>query len=130
MRRSQRDSFVSGTWVNLKTQFRSYFLFTSFSKLIAVPASLETILLYTQFLSRSFKAPQSIKNYLNGVRFLHILLGHEYAFTGNYMVELLFRGIERNANHVPRRAVPITPALLFSLARIVDFSDHMNVVTF
>ena len=129
MRRTQRDCFVHGTWLNIRTQLRAYFLFCTFFGITPVPASLETVLLYTQFLSRSFKAPQSIKNYLNGVKFLHILLGFEYAFTGNYMIALLFRGIERNANHVPQRAAPMTPDVLQVFARITDFSDSRDLVT-
>ena len=130
MRRTQRACFVSGTWVNLKTQLRTYFLFCAHFKQRSLPADLETVLLYAQFLSRSFKAPQSIKNYLNGVKFLHILFGHEYQYTGNYMISLLFRGIERKANHVPQRAVPITPNILRSLSSVAVDRDIMDTVCF
>ena len=39
---------------------------------MALPASVETLCLYVQFLGRSMKSVQSIRNYLNGVKIFHI----------------------------------------------------------
>ena len=49
-----------------------------------LPASTSTVQLYAQFLSRSTKSVSSIRNYLSGVRTVHLLLGcnleKRYAF--------------------------------------------------
>lgn len=115
-----KNAFVAGTWSNLRTQIRAYLLFTTYFELCAFPTSLQTVCLFVQFLSRTFKSPQSIRNYLSGLKFMHIILGHEYSFTGNYVLALVFRGIDKTLCHVPQRATPITPSILLAVSRLVD----------
>ena len=121
---------MTGTWRNLRSQIRAYFLFCFHFHLIAVPASLDTVLLFSQFLSRSFKAPQSILNYHNGVKFLHILLGFEFKWTHHYIHRLLFRGIQRHLNHVPERAIPMSPSVLRLMASVVSGDNVDDFVCF
>ena len=107
-----KRAFATSTWSNLRTQVRAYLLFTAYFKLNAFPASLQNLCLYVQFLSRSFKSPQSIRNYSSGLKFMHVILGHKYLFTGNYVLALVFRGIDKSLCHVSQRATPITPNIL------------------
>ena len=83
--------------------------------------------LYAQFLSHSF-VPDSIKNYLSGVKLLHIILGFEYPFSGNILLNLTLRGISRGAQHTPRRANPITPLILIAIQRVVNLHARYNPV--
>ena len=85
--------------------------------------------LYAQFLSHSF-VPDSIKNYLSGVKLLHIILGFEYPFSGNILLNLTLRGISRGAQHTPRRANPITPLILIAIQRVVDFTCPLQSSVF
>ena len=64
--------------------------------------------------------PQSIQNYLSGVKLLHILLGFEYTFSGDFHLRLTVRGIARLNPHVPRRARPITPSDLLNFHGSMD----------
>ena len=43
-----------------------------------LPPSVKTLCAFAQFLSRSFKSVNSIKNYLSGIKTLHILLDLNY----------------------------------------------------
>ena len=97
---------------------------------ISIPASQDTILMFTQFLSRSFTSPLSIKNYLNGVKFLHVILGHEFSFSSDLDFRLLFNGIQRQLNHVPKRACPITPVHLHLLAEAAASGSLLDQVCF
>ena len=67
-----------------------------------------------QFLSRTL-TPASIRNYLNGVKLLHLFTGADYPFTKDFILSLTLRGIARNALHTPRRAPPVTPSILLSI---------------
>ena len=69
VRQSQRAAYIKGTFKNLKTQITSYLLFCEYFEIVALPASAETLCLYVQFLGRSVKFVQSIRNYLNGVKY-------------------------------------------------------------
>ena len=52
-----------------------FYYFVFISNWFFLPTSTETLQLYAQFLSRSFKSVQSIRNYISGVKTIHLLLG-------------------------------------------------------
>ena len=93
---------------------RSYLYFCLHFDLVFLPASIRTISLYCQFLSRSM-TPPSIRNYLSGVKFLHVPLGYPFPDLSTHEIQVTLRGIDRLAQHYPLRAPPpppITPPLL------------------
>ena len=126
--RSRRHAFALGTYSNLQTQFRSYFGFCVYFHRTPLPADLDTVCGYVQFLSRSLKPP-SIANYMSGVKLLHILLGYEYGYADNIHLQLLIRGIKRLCPHTPRRAKPVVPVLLASVATVADTSSSLHLAT-
>ena len=73
---SNRSAYAQGTRKNLKIQWESFLLFCVYFGFEYLPASTSTIQLYAQFLSRSFKSVDSIRNYLSGVNKIHLLLGY------------------------------------------------------
>ena len=122
------QAFAKGTYSNLRTQFRSYFGFCVYFHRVPLPADVHTICGFAQFLSRSLKPP-TIRNYLSGVKMLHIFLGYEYTFSDNFHLRLTVRGIERIHQHVPRRAKPITPAILSAIHQLSpSFSSLQRTV--
>ena len=76
-----------------------------------LPVDSETVYAYAQFLSRSLK-PATIRNYLSGVKMLHILLGLPYPHSEDFLLKLELRGLARLHPHVPVRAKPVTPDIL------------------
>ena len=110
VRSTRLHAFAKGTYSNLRTQFRSYFGFCVYFHRTPLPAGIDTVCGYAQFLSRSMKPP-SIRNYLSGVKMMHIFLGYEYTISEDFHMHLTIRGIERIVQHVPLRAKPITPAI-------------------
>ena len=74
--------------------------------------------------------PPSIKNYLSGVKMLHIFLGFEYTHADDYYLKLLLRGISRLHPHCPQRAKPITPAILLALHHHMDHSSSLHSTVF
>ena len=127
--RSRQHAYSQGTFSNLRTQFRSYFGFCVFFKRTPLPADLDTICGYAQFLSQTL-LPPSIRNYLSGVKLLHILLGHEYCVGDNIAFSLLMKGIKRLHPHTPRRAKPVVPSVLTAVSNAVDGSNSLHLATF
>ena len=68
MDQSNKAAYADGTRRNLRVQWESYLLFCFYFELVTLPASTRNLQLFAQFLSRTFKSVDSIKNYLNGVR--------------------------------------------------------------
>ncbi|CAG2202145.1 unnamed protein product [Mytilus edulis] len=92
-----------------------------------LPTSVNTLCLYGKFLSRSFKSVASIQNYISGVKTLHLLLGVEFPTEDWFSIKLLFRGLSRQNHHMPRRALPITPQILFQMYEFLDMSNPSDV---
>jgi hypothetical protein len=69
---------------NLKIKWESFMLFCLYFALCFLPASTQTVQLYSQFLSRSFTSVASIRNYLSGVRTIHQLLGYDLTEMNNF----------------------------------------------
>ena len=56
VRLSQQSAYMAGTMQNLTIQWRAYFLCCGYFSLVPVPATLDTVYHFAQFLSRSFKS--------------------------------------------------------------------------
>ncbi|CAG2226049.1 unnamed protein product [Mytilus edulis] len=88
-----------------------------------VPATVHVLTLYAQFLSRSFKSVDSIKNYLSSVRYLHLLLDLEYPQFEAFHLRLVLRGLCRIKAHCQKQALPITPHILLQIYKKLDMNS-------
>ena len=102
---------------------RAYLYFCFSLDLEPLPATLDTVCLYCQFLSRSM-TPQSIRNYLSGVKLLHVFKGFEFPFYETPQLKLTLRGLDRILKHALTHAPPVTPELLRELIRYATNSPH------
>ena len=123
--RSRKAAFSTGTSKNLAVQFKTFLIFCLYFKLSPLPASMNTVSLYAQFLSRSFKAVSSIKNYVNGVRILHLSLDVCFP-TLDFSFRLLLRGLGRLKPHEEKHALPVTHKLLRRIFSVLDLTDSCH----
>ena len=65
--------YATGKRKNFKTQWESHLLFCVYFDLSYLPTTTDILSLYSQFLIRSLKSVQSIKNYLSGVKTLNLI---------------------------------------------------------
>lgn len=128
MKKSRRHAFAEGTNKNLKIQWETFIMFCLHFGLVYLPATTETLSLFVQFLSRSFKAPQSIKNYLSGVRTMHHLLGYSIKDVNECLLNITIRGIERLHPHLVKQASPITPEILTNMYLCLNKSSKKDSV--
>ena len=125
-----RSAYSAGTFSNLRTQFKAFLLFSTYFRFTPTPATLDTICLYVQFLSRTLSSP-AIRNYLSGVKLLHLFSGLDFPFNKDFLLSLTLRGIARNALHTPCRASPVTPDILRQISRVLDFeTDRISCTLF
>ena len=129
LRLSRRAAYAAGTLQNLKTQLRSYFLFCLYFGFRPVPANSDVICLYAQFLARTI-TPASIRQYLNGVRILHLTCGVEFHVLEDFIVKITLKGIAKLALHTPKSALAITVPILLAVSRCVDHSAPSESVVF
>jgi hypothetical protein len=51
----------------------------------------------------------SIRNYISGVKLLHLFLDKEYPQFDSFHLKLVLKGLSRTKPHCPKQAQPITP---------------------
>ena len=127
LQRARRAAYAEGTQRNHRTQWRAFLMFCNYFNLCQVPASVDVLCLFCQFLSRSM-TPESVRNYLSGVKLLHIILGENVSHFQSYEVKITLKGIQRLVKHVPSRAPPITPDLMLAMARTCNFTSDNDIV--
>lgn len=127
LRRTRRAAYAEGTHKNHRTQWRAYLSFCFYFGLDYLPGSLDTVCLYCQFLSRSM-TPQSVRNYLSGVKLLHVFMGLDFPFYEAPELKLTLRGLDRLLKHVPSRAPPVTPELLRALILCANSASLYDLV--
>ena len=126
LRKTRKAAYAAGTHKNHRTQWRSYLYFCLHFNFAILPASLNTVSLYCKFLSCSM-TPPSIRNYLSGVKLLHVTLGYSFPDFSSHEIQATLRGIDRLAQHCPLRAPPITPQLLGLLVSSGHIDDPIHV---
>jgi len=128
LRETQRAAFASGTYKNLLVQWEKYLQFCASHGILPMPASVDNLCLYAQFLANNMKAPQTVKNYINGVRVFHLLNDKPLDVFSSADLKLTMRGIFRLKMHQPRQAQPLTLDLLLAMSRFVDKSHPKQLV--
>lgn len=122
----RRQAFRPGTQKNHLTQFRAYLLFCAYFHLDYINPSSETLCLYTEFLTHSFKSPGSTKNYMSGVRLLHKFLHEPCEEVDSFELSLLLRAIDITSDHQPKKKLPITVDILHALIQALDLRTYVG----
>lgn len=122
------SAFAPGSVKNLRCQLRKFLKFVELLGQECFPISVYNLCLYIQFLSCSLSSPQSIRNYVSGLKTIHLLFNVPFPDYNNMFIKLTFKGLEKRLQHVPRRASPMTPQILVQLYDLLDFSIIEHVV--
>ena len=76
------------------------------------------------------KSVQSIKNYLSGVKTMHILLGYSVEHINNFIINLGLKGIARLKPYCIKQAEAITPEILKQIYGVLDLTDTQDILVF
>ncbi|CAC5393054.1 unnamed protein product [Mytilus coruscus] len=77
---------------------------------------------------RSFKSVESIKNYINGVKVMHLMLDCTFPHLDSFVYKLLIKGLSRTKLHMPRRALPISPDILLEMVKHLNLESSSDCV--
>jgi hypothetical protein len=127
-RERQRKAFRPGTQANHNTQFSTYITFCIYYGLQDINPSPSTICAYTEFLARTFKSPQTIKNYISGVHLLHRYLELDPTSLQCFQLQLILRAMDIAMEHVPNQKSPITIYMLRQLCNACDSLRALGTV--
>ena len=122
----QGQVFARSTRLTYASQRKLYFHFCNLSDICPVPLSQDDACRYIAFLSQRL-AYNSIKQYINVVRILHLEAGLINPFHNCWQVNMLLKGDKRALGLAIKQKLPITPDILRSMFTLVDFSSPLDV---
>lgn len=128
MAQSNKAAYADGTRKNFQVQWESYLLFCTYFNFVSLPTCTETLQLFAQFLSRTFKSTDSIRNYINGIKSMHLLLGYSVEQINKFLLNLSIKGIAKLHPYRRKQAEPVTPEILISIADTMNFHDKADLV--
>ncbi len=117
---AKAQAFAPGTSANFKSQWRAYLLFCCFLNLIPLPGSISTASRYIMFLAKTLNSYTSVKNYVNGVRVLHLCHGADFAWLSNFEVRLVLQSVRRQLSDTPFAKLPIEPCILLRMYPLLN----------
>ena len=123
------QSLKNSTKKNLLTQLKSYQKFCDKFGLTYFPADNQQICRYGQYLTRTMTSPDSIGNYLSGVRTFHALLGMPIPDAQEKEMKMFNQGLKRTLDHEVKQAEPITPEILLRISHVVNYTDQIDMVS-
>ena len=127
LKRSFKAAYAEGTFKNLKTQWNSYVSFCVFYGLDHLSSDPLVLCLYIQLLSHSM-TKGAIDNYLSGARTFYRLSGVSDEHFDSIELKMIRRGLARLHPHMPVRATPVTPQILFDMYKLMDLKKSTDAV--
>ena len=122
-------SIKKSTKKNIITHLGAYQRFCDQFMLQYFPCDNKQLCRFGQYLSRSFKSPDSVGNYISGIRTCHALLGLKIPSVQDKQMQMFSTGLRRTMEHEVKQAYPITPDLLVKLSKVVNYKDQVEIVS-
>ena len=125
---TKTHSIKESTRKNLLSHITSYEKFCDRYMLQYFPCDNTQLCRFGQHLSATFSSPESVGNYLSGIRTCLALLGFEIPDTNDRQIKMFMTGLKRVMSHAVKQAEPITPQLLLRLSKVVNYKDQVEMV--
>lgn len=118
-----------GYWANLRTHARKYQEFCETTGVQPFPCDEDQACRYIAFLTLTLTSPDSVANYVSGLKKLHTFARLRTPTYSDYLNTMLM-GVRRIMRHVIQQAEPFTPEILAMMASKVDQHNVKQVVCF
>ena len=122
-------SVKQSTKNNLLCQLSSYQKFCDRYVLPYFPCDNIQLCRFSQHLSASFDSPDSVGNYMSGIRTCLALLGQQIPDASDRQMKMFMAGLKRIMPHELKQAEPVTPQLLLKLSKVVKYTDQVEMVS-
>ena len=118
---TQSYRYAKSSAQNVISAIRQYLFFTNYFHLQQVPASVDTLVCFLEFMART-SGYGHIKHLHSSVKFLHEALNFKFP-VNNFQLDTTLQGLKRRLSNVPFQVLPLTPQIL---RRMFSFIDTNN----
>ena len=122
------EAVKESTKKNLLSQLNAYQKFCDRYFLQYFPCDNRQMCRFGQHLSKTLESPESIGNYLSGIRTILALLGLEIPDPKDKQMQMFNTGMKRVLQHIIKQAAPIMPQILVKLSKVVNYKDKIEVI--
>ena len=126
--KTKKSAYSPGMLHNFMCQWRSYIHFAKRYRVSEWPVTEHTICLFAQHLAYTFKSAKAVKNYVYGLRTLHVLTQTTPPNLKHPEIKLTFRGLNKVLTHEVKRAQPLTPDILLDVLQYLNLNRHVDRV--
>ena len=113
---------------NLLSQLTAYEKFYNRYLLIYFPLDNTQLCRFGQHLSATHTSPDSVNNYISGMRTCTALLGFEAPDVDDKQMKMFSTGLKRAMPHSIKQAEPVTPQLLVRLSKVINYNYQVEIV--
>ena len=122
------QSVRESTKKNLLSHLSAYQKFCDRYKLPYLPCTNQQLCRFGQHLKLTHTSPDSIGNYLSGMRTILALSGRQVPDVKDRQMQMFTTGLKRTMDHVVKQAAPITPQLLVKMVLVVNHKDAVETI--
>ena len=128
LRKTQANAYSAGTVKNFLCQWRSFIRFTKSYRYTTWPVTAHILALYAQFLAYTFHSARSVRNYLSGVRTLHVLMNLQPPSLSNTEIKLTLMGLTKMMKRPIKQAQPLTPETMLEMFTFIDLELNKDLI--
>ena len=108
--KTQAFKYTKESAANVLSGIRQFFYFTLHYKLTPIPASVDTLVYFLEFMARTV-GYHHLKHLLSSVKFMHEGLDEPFP-VNSFQVDMTMQGLKRRLAKVPFQVLPLTPVIL------------------
>ena len=120
-------AFRPGTQANHRSVAQLYAAFALHFQTPDFPATVSSLLLFAEFLLRTYRAHRSVVNALSSLRTFHLVRGLPTDAFADYQLTLYKRALPLTVRHVPQGAAPLPFQLLEQLCSLAGAQGPAGV---
>ena len=107
---TQAFKYTKESAANVLSGIRQFFYFTLHYKLAPIPATVDTLVCFLEFMARTVGHPH-LKHLLSSVKFMHEALNEPFP-VNNFQIDMTMQGLKRRLAKVPFQVLPLTPSIM------------------
>ncbi len=122
------QAYRPGTRINHQVQWSKYVTFCKKFGFQPLNPAIHTVILYVETLAQQFCSPDSVKNYVSGIKHHHNVLGRSCNSLESFEVRTMLRALDLTMHHTPNRRRPITPTILKNMLRLCQQMGSIGIM--
>ena len=120
-KKTQSFKYAKNSAANVVSAIRQYLYFTNYFQVQHIPASVDTLVCFLEFMART-SGYGHLKHLYSSVKFLHEALNFPFP-ENNFQLDTTIQGLKRRLANVPFQVLPLSPQVLRKMFQHINLND-------